>query len=77
LKTTKKQLNIHITKARIISDMQGQPGEVLQADKKGLIIACGSGALELLEIVPQGKREMTGTAFLNGYPLEKGSVVGS
>jgi methionyl-tRNA formyltransferase len=42
-----------------------------------LIIACGSGALELLEIVPQGKREMTGTAFLNGYPLEKGSVVGS
>jgi methionyl-tRNA formyltransferase len=77
LKTTKKQLNIHITKARIISDMQGQPGEVLQADKKGLIIACGFGALELLEIVPQGKREMTGAAFLNGYPLEKGTVVGS
>jgi methionyl-tRNA formyltransferase len=33
-----------------------------------LAVTCGDGAvLELLEVQPEGKKRMTGTAFLNGY----------
>lgn len=46
-------------------------GSILQADKKGLKIACGGGSvLQLLEIQPDGKKRMDATAFLMGHPLQ-------
>lgn len=46
------------------------PGEVLQADKWGLTVACGDGiALEILELQPDGKKPMASAAFLMGHPL--------
>jgi methionyl-tRNA formyltransferase len=42
-----------------------EPGTVVPA-KKRLIVACGSGALELLVIEAAGRRAMSGSAFLNG-----------
>lgn len=47
-------------------------GTVVQADKRGLKIACGDGqALELLELQPDGKKPMAATAFLQGHPLSE------
>ena len=52
------------------------PGTVIQADKKGLKIACGEGtALEILELQPDGKKPMAATAFLQGRPIPVGSSV--
>lgn len=52
------------------------PGTVLQADKKGLKIACGSGSvLEICELQPDGKKRMTAAAFLLGRPVPEGSSV--
>ena len=52
------------------------PGTVLQADKKGLRVACGGGGvLELLELQPDGKKAMTAAAFLMGHPISNGSSV--
>ena len=43
----------------------GVPGEA--ADRGGdLVVACGAGAVRVLEITPAGKRPMTGEAFLRG-----------
>lgn len=51
------------------------PGTVLQADKKGLRIACGGGGvLELLELQPDGKKAMSAAAFLMGHPIKTGTV---
>lgn len=66
---------IKITAARVVSDRHGAPGEVLQADRHGWIIACGSGALELIRIVPQGRKEMGSPDFLNGFKLSRGMTV--
>lgn len=52
------------------------PGTVVQADKKGLKIACGGGTLlELREIQPDGKKRMAAAAFLLGHPIAEGSTV--
>lgn len=43
-----------------------RPGTVLQ-DKRRLVVACGPGAVEITRIVPEGKAEMPGAAFVNGF----------
>lgn len=49
---------------------QKAPGSVVQADKRGLKIACGDGkVLEILELQPDGKKAMSATAFLQGHPM--------
>lgn len=45
----------------------GEPGIVLAAGEDGLVVAAGAGALELLEVQPEGKRPMPGPAFVRGY----------
>lgn len=47
------------------------PGQVVQADKKGLKLSCGGGTvLELVTIQPDGKKAMEAKAFLLGHPLK-------
>lgn len=47
------------------------PGSIVQADKKGLKMACGDGkVLELVTIQPDGKKAMPATAFLQGHPIK-------
>jgi len=65
---------IRITEAEIV-DIQGQPGEVLVADKNEWIIACGEKAIKLNKIVPQGKSEMGGADFLRGCQIPVGTVI--
>lgn len=65
-----------ILRTRLTMETTGQaPGTVLQADKKGLRIACGGGGvLELLELQPDGKKAMSAAAFLMGHPIKTGTV---
>lgn len=47
-----------------------EPGKFVQADKKGLKVACGAGeVLEIVELQPDGKKAMAATAFLLGHPI--------
>ena len=55
---------------------RGAAGEVLRADADQLLIACGSGALALLEIQPAGSKRMAAAAFLAGRPLAAGARLG-
>lgn len=53
-----------------------EPGTVVQADKRGLKVACGDGTvLEVCELQPDGKKRMAATAFLLGHPILEGSSV--
>lgn len=49
------------------------PGTVLQAKADDLVIACGKGALRILEIQTEGRRKMSARDFLNGAKLEEGN----
>lgn len=52
---------------------EGAPGTVLEAGKQGILVACGQGALRILELQPDGKKAMPAAAFLQGHPLSVGS----
>lgn len=52
-----------------------RPGTVLP-DKKKLLVQCGDSAVELLKVVPAGKKEMEGRSFKNGFRPEPGEVFG-
>ena len=56
---------------------EGEPGTVLVASaKEGLIVACGEGALEILEMQAPGGRRMTARAYLAGKKIEPGTKFG-
>jgi len=52
-----------------VEAIQGPPGQVLQADRNGLVIACGSDALRIEQLQIEGGREMTAAEFLAGHAL--------
>ncbi|MGA2175674.1 MAG: methionyl-tRNA formyltransferase [Verrucomicrobiota bacterium] len=54
---------------------QGRPGEVLQADRAGLIIACGTDALRVDELQPESARRMSAPEFLAGHELPPGAFL--
>lgn len=71
-----KTLKLHAT---VLSDKKGHniPGEVIEASDK-LIVACGDNCcIEITELQLEGKKRMPSGAFLNGYKLEKGTVLGN
>lgn len=57
-------------------DGEGKEGEILVADgKRGLVVACKEGAVELLRIKPENGKEMDAKAYLLGKKLTVGSVI--
>ena len=50
----------------------GAPGVVLAADARGLVVACGEGALRVAEIQPAGSRRMTAAEFIAGRRIAAG-----
>ncbi|NMM42492.1 methionyl-tRNA formyltransferase [Pseudoalteromonas arctica] len=56
---------VKIYQANVV-EQQGTAGSVLQSDKHGIVIACGTNALNITQLQPQGKKPMTVTDFLNG-----------
>ena len=57
-----------------LSDASGAPGTILAADKNGIVVACGEGALCLLELQKAGGKRLPAAQFLAGMPLAEGAV---
>jgi len=73
-------LKVHATRvaAPVREHVGAAPGTVLSADRAGgLVVACGSGALALVEVQPEGKRRMSAVDYLAGRPLACGDVLGA
>ena len=51
---------------------RGKPGQVLD-DK--LTVACGEGAVRLVEVQREGKKPMSADEFLRGTPIARASIV--
>ncbi|MDK9724113.1 MAG: methionyl-tRNA formyltransferase [Sterolibacteriaceae bacterium MAG5] len=50
----------------------GVPGTVLESGAAGIVVACGEGALRLLELQKPGSRRLPAGDFLRGFPLAPG-----
>ncbi|PSR03866.1 MAG: methionyl-tRNA formyltransferase [Bacteroidetes bacterium SW_8_64_56] len=53
----------------------GTPGEVIEADGR-LVVACGTGAVEVLTLQQPGRNRLDADDFLNGYALPEGDRLG-
>lgn len=51
-------------------------GEIVRVSKETFYVACGQGVLKIKELQLQGKKRMDTAAFLRGYHLEEGSILG-
>jgi methionyl-tRNA formyltransferase len=58
-----------------IEQRQGTPGQILEANKAGLVIGCGSDALRIEQLQLEGGRKMTAAEFLAGHELKPGDSV--
>jgi methionyl-tRNA formyltransferase len=55
---------VKVWRAEVLAGRGGAPGEVLDAGAGRLVVACGQGALELLEVQRPGGRRQPAAAFL-------------
>lgn len=65
---------IKVYRSHPVENKSGTPGAVL--DPQRLIAACGSGAIELLEIQAEGSKRMPAADYLRGHPMTAGATLG-
>ena len=57
---------------------EAEPGTVIASGpKEGLVVKCGDGALEILEMQAPGGKRMAAKAYLMGKRIEVGTVLGN
>ena len=59
-----------------ISDLSASPGEIVSADKNGIVVGCGDRALRILALQREGARRLTSEQFLAGRHLQPGQRLG-
>ena len=76
--TTLPEGVLKVWKARVCGKpVSGQPGEIAVASaKEGLIICCGEGALEIVEMQAPNAKRMAAKAYLAGKKLPVGAILG-
>lgn len=60
---------LKIWRVRVVDGRPLAPGEV----SDGLVVGCGQGALEILELQRSGGRRLSAPDFLHGHPLPAGT----
>jgi len=61
---------VKVMESRVAESHGEAAGTVLAT--KPLTVACGEGAIQLLHVVPEGKKPMDGTSFAAGLRLKAG-----
>ncbi|HUN67416.1 MAG TPA: methionyl-tRNA formyltransferase [Burkholderiales bacterium] len=56
---------------------QGTPGSVLETGDGGILVACGEGALEVVELQRAGGTRLPAAEFLRGFPISRGERFGT
>jgi len=59
-----------------VTDGSGPSGEILQVDKSGIVVGCGSGALRIRVLQREGSRRLSAQQYLAGNPLLRGQRLG-
>ena len=69
-------LKIHAAVVRDACSGPAAPGTVLLAEEEGITVATGAGALVVVELQLEGKKQMCAGDFLKGTVLQPGTVLG-
>lgn len=68
-----KRLKIY--KTCVVADALLRPGQFLFIKPQRLLVGCGKGAVELIEVQPEGKNKMKGADFFRGLPSSAQSAL--
>jgi methionyl-tRNA formyltransferase len=66
-----KLLKIHRA-AVVVTELSGEPGEVIRADPGGFWVATGAGVLSLEEVQMENRKRLAAAEFLAGARIQKG-----
>ena len=66
---------LKLWKVRVVEG-SGKAGSVIEIGKESFTIACGEGAIEVLEVQLEGKKRMSAGDFLKGITLNIGQELG-
>jgi methionyl-tRNA formyltransferase len=69
--TTIRNTALKIWNSRVVA-ADGEPGTILQSSPAGIVVACGSGALQVQELQRPGGKRLPAAQFLAGFPLAPG-----
>ena len=61
-----QKFKVHAT---AVVEGKGEPGQILELTKTGLIIACGEGAVEIRQLQAEGGKRMAAPDYFRGHPL--------
>lgn len=67
--------SVKIWEARV-ADGSGEPGRTLAADRHGIVIACGQGALSVTQLQRAGGKRLSAADFLRGHAIVPGTRFG-
>ena len=62
-----KKFKVHATR---VVEGSGKPGEILGLTRTGLKIACGEGAVEVIQLQAEGGKRMAAPDYFRGHPLD-------
>lgn len=65
-----------VLKEEETAGQEAEAGRVIAVDKKSFTVRCGKGALRILNLQLEGKKRMDTAAFLLGYDIHKGMILG-
>src|SRR5204863_1033849 len=60
-----KPQRLKIWRAEITAQAGGRPGEIIQADKSGLVVVSGQQSLRIIELQREGGRRLNAPEFLS------------
>ncbi|NKE69024.1 methionyl-tRNA formyltransferase [Ramlibacter sp. RBP-2] len=67
---------VKVWRCQVEPDAAGaRPGTVLAADGSGIVVACGSGALRLMQLQRAGGKRLAVADFLRGFPVAAGAML--
>jgi methionyl-tRNA formyltransferase len=71
------RIKLHRTRVSEHTGLSGEPGQLLECGPDGLVVACGSGALRVLELQLDGGRKLSAAEFLLGHRPQTGARFGA
>ena len=75
--TTLNGETLKIWKARLEDRVSGKPGEIVSVDRRGIVVACGTGAVCIEEVQKAGGQRLPVREFLSGFALKPGICFGT
>jgi methionyl-tRNA formyltransferase len=72
LQTTAAPGLLKIWRVEVVENISSTPGEIISANRDGIVVACGTGALRILELQREGGKRLSAAQFLGGHPLHAG-----